>query len=46
MTRSFEVIGLMVSYLGQIVTGRASTEDIVGAVGVIQLVNRPLKQAF
>ena len=43
MTRSFEVIGLMVSYLGQIVTGRASTEDIVGAVGVIQLVNQATK---
>jgi regulator of sigma E protease len=41
--RSFEVIGLMVSYLGQLVTGRASAEDVVGAVGVIQLVNQAAK---
>ncbi|MGI6698017.1 MAG: RIP metalloprotease RseP [Clostridia bacterium] len=41
--RSFEVIGLMVSYLGQLVTGKASAEDVVGAVGVIQLVNQAAK---
>jgi regulator of sigma E protease len=33
----------MVSYLGQLVTGRASAEDVVGAVGVIQLVNQAAK---
>ncbi|MDD4706817.1 MAG: RIP metalloprotease RseP [Firmicutes bacterium] len=43
VTRSFEVIGLMVTYLGQLVTGRASAEDVVGAVGVIQLVNQAAK---
>ncbi len=43
ITRSFEVIGLMVTYLGQLVTGRASAEDVVGAVGVIQLVNQAAK---
>lgn len=43
ITKSFEVIGLMVSYLGQLITGKASTEDVVGAVGVIQLVNQATK---
>jgi regulator of sigma E protease len=43
VTRSFEVIGLMVAYLGQLVSGKASAEDVVGAVGVIQLVNQAAK---
>ena len=37
--RSFEVIGLMVSYQDSLLQA-GLREDVVGAVGVIQLVNR------
>ncbi len=43
VTRSFAVIGLMVTYLAELVMGKASAEDVVGAVGVIQLVNQAAK---
>lgn len=41
--RSFAIIGLMVTYLAELVTGRASTSEIVGAVGMIHLVNEAAK---
>lgn len=41
--KSAEVIGAMISYLGQLVTGRAAPGEIVGAIGVIQLVNQAAK---
>ncbi|MBA1333895.1 MAG: hypothetical protein HPY66_0288 [Firmicutes bacterium] len=41
--RSFAIIGLMVTYLAELVTGRASTSEIVGAVGMIHLVSEAAK---
>ncbi len=41
--KSIEVIGAMVGYLGQLVAGRAAPDEIMGAVGIIQLVNQATK---
>jgi len=43
VTRSFSVIWLMVTYLSDLVTGSASPGEVVGAVGIVQLVNEAAK---
>lgn len=43
IVRSFTVIWLMVSYLVDLVTGSAAAGEVVGAVGIVQLVNEAAK---
>ncbi len=43
ITRSFTVIWLMVSFLADLVTGNAVAGEVVGAVGIVQLVNEAAK---
>lgn len=41
--RSYEITSLMVTYLIDLITGHATTGDIVGPVGIIHLVNQAAK---
>jgi regulator of sigma E protease len=41
--RSIAIIGLMLSYIADLVTGKASAGDLVGAVGMIHLVSEAAK---
>jgi regulator of sigma E protease len=45
-TRSIEMISLMVSYIGNLITGNATADELVGAVGMIHLVSEAAKTGF